>query len=258
MTRPPLSWAYGVTACAARLPDLLPATLTSLAAAGFTDPRLFVDGAGEPAALSLLPPEFRRLPVSARTPAVGAFGNWWLALVELWVRNPAADRYAVFQDDVLAVRGLRAYLDRTAGHRRAYWNLYTFLDNERVVRGQPVGTWHEGAVRQGRDPANPRPDPLGRQCGAGALGLVFPRDAVPVLLGAGEVTGKPAADRNAKKNIDGAVATALNAAGFREWVHCPSLLFHAGRHSTVEPGKEWVSHAKSWAGEGFDLDQLGR
>lgn len=258
VSRPPLLWAYGVTSVPERAGDLLPATLRSLAAAGFPAPRVFLD-APDP------PPPGGHPPAApfagARDGRLGCFLRWYTALVELFGRNPVADRYALFQDDVLAVRGLRDYLNAvTPRHpKNVYWNLYTFLNNEAVARNTPFGGWAESAPWPQRDgsPRPPNPDgspPL--QSGCGALGLVFPRDAVIALLSDRGFVSHPAHDRYPRKNVDGQVVMALNAAGFREWVSNPTLLYHAGRHSTTEPGKEWVSLAKSWMGENWDATSL--
>lgn len=242
-------WSYGVITVPARRAEL-PATLASLAAAGFDRPRLFVDGPGaDHAGLGL--------PVTTRGERLGVVGNWVAALWELYVLAPAADLYAVFQDDVRAVRGLRGYLGASCRHPRAYWNPLTFRENERAVAGAPPGTWREAAVRELRT-TPPRPDPEGRQTGLGALGLVFTRDGVQALLGSPLLAAKPAHADRPRANLDGIVVEAMNAAGWRELVHAPSLLGHAGRYSTVEPGKEWETAAGSFPGEGWDARDLLR
>lgn len=253
--RPPLTWAYGVITVPDRRQDLLPDTLRSLARAGFPEPRLFVDGGGWATRAEY---QGFNLPVTVRDgPAVGVFLNWYLALLELYGRNPQAERYAIFQDDVLAVHGLREYLDRTTRRpEKAYWNLYTFLNNEPHMAGSRMGTWKEAAILTGRDPANPIPDPERRQCGAGALGLVFTREGVQTLLASKQMAVHPSTTDYPRKNVDGQVVGAMNAAGWREWVHYPSLLYHAGVLSTVEPGKQWATLARSWPGEDWDARTL--
>lgn len=232
--RPPALWSYGIITVPERA-ELLANTRRSLAQAGFPDPLLFADAA-EP------------------TERLGVVGNWVNALWRLYVRCPVADFYAVFQDDILAVTGLREYLSATCRQPQVYWNLYTYMNNEEVTRTAPVGTWHESAIRSGRDKANPRPDPGRRQTGLGALGLVFKRDGVQTLLTSPILIDRPAAadPLRSKKNLDGAVVEAMNAAGYRELVHQPTLLCHTGKFSTLERGKEWASFARSWTGEATD------
>src|SRR5688572_13834079 len=93
-------WAYGVTTVPKRRRDLLPRTLGSLAAGGFAAPWLFVDGCDElPGWRAEFVAPGRAAGVTCRYPLVRAYANWGLALGELWLRDPHADRYAVFQDD---------------------------------------------------------------------------------------------------------------------------------------------------------------
>src|SRR6185503_20920621 len=81
------TWAYGVTTVPSRRETTLPRTLASLAAAGFASPRLRVD--------------------DVENDRLYAPGNWWLLLHELWIRSEGgADFYAIFQDDVIAAKGL--------------------------------------------------------------------------------------------------------------------------------------------------------
>lgn len=116
-----IKWQYGITTVPRRRDDELPRTLHSLALAGFDKPRLFVDGCDDTRSWMN---EFG-LEVTPRHPPVKAYGNWLLALAELFIRDPAADRYAIFQDDIIASKNLRKYLDRCTYPVRGYWNLYT-------------------------------------------------------------------------------------------------------------------------------------
>src|SRR5689334_3053216 len=102
-----MEWSVGVTTVPARAGVMLPRTLASLAAGGFDRPRLFVDGSDDVQSWKAM----FRLPASCRWPRVKPFGNWVLALWELWLREPDADRWAIFQDDLVCVRNLRPYLE---------------------------------------------------------------------------------------------------------------------------------------------------
>lgn len=219
---PKMTWAYGVTTVPSRA-DLLRRTLASLHAGGFDAPRLFVDD-----------PRDR----------LGPWGRWWLGLHELVVRNPTADRFAMFQDDVVCVRNLRAYLDRQRYPARGYWNLFTFLSAEWDAASKRG--WFESPPAGGRDG-----DP-NVQRGAGALALVFSRDAAWSLLGAPDAIRKAASTHLPDRNIDGAVVNALNAAGYREYVHAPSLVQHTGTDSVARPGKVWEARSETFPGEGVD------
>jgi hypothetical protein len=237
-----MNWACGVTTVPERL-NILPKTLKSLEEAGFSDPWLFVDGAYG------VPDPYRDLAsqrVSTRWPKIRVLGNWYLGLVELMVRNPLADVYAMFQDDLLACRNVRQHVDAYFLKPRplTYLNLYSTGPNE---RHKDPG-WYEGCLLH--------PNSTSRlQKGIGALGLVLPRLAVIDLLSSVDWVQKPlAASCLSWKNVDGGVVNALNRKGWREMVHAPSLLQHIGSESTLgNPGSTSVS----WPGESFDaLEKL--
>lgn len=244
MSKAPVRWAYGVTTVPARRDDLLPRTLASLRAAGFDRPRLFVDGCDDNPTSWVN--EFG-LEVTARTgPPVRTAGSWVLALWELYARDPSAHRFAVFQDDVLAYRNLRGYLDSLAIPEDGYWNLYTF-------------PWVTGP---GGSPGRQAPPPAGHpggfyrsnQMGRGALGLVFGRQAVISLLGSGYMADRFQDAHRGHRSVDGAVVTAMKRTGYTEWVHDPTLLQHTGEVSSM--GNVRHPTADSWRGEGFDATEL--
>lgn len=234
-----LRWAIGVTTVPQRSEDLLPRTLASLEAAGFGAPRLFVDG------WSRFADRNEHL-TTVREPRLHCAGNWLLALAELWLRDPTADRWAIFQDDLIACRRLRAYLDACPFPERGYLNLYTFASNQerapKTVDGKDrmVG-WYRS-----------------NQLGRGALGLVFDRAGVIALLGSRHVWARnvpdPKAPERRTKAIDGGIVTAMQEAGWAEWVHNPSLIQHTGDVSTV--GNLPHAIAPSFRGEGFDAMEL--
>lgn len=233
------TWAYGVTCVPARFDRLLPRTLESLAAAGWDRPRLFVDGTGadpgwQPGRVGC------RDGWTVRDPALGAFGNWVLALWELWVRAPRADLFALFQDDLVCVRNLRAYVEREAvkpsGMR--FFNLYTAAPGRQdpPPRSLPGGAgWYHGndMVR-------------------GALALVLPAAAVRAVLADPGVVARPLDAQKGTRNIDGAVSEALRPRGWREWVHAPSPVQHTGGDcSTLAPAKHHKP-AADFPGEAWD------
>lgn len=219
-----MQWACGVTTVPARR-ELLVTTLKSLEAAGFHCPHLFVDGGH--VQLPYLQPN-----VTTRSTAVGVYGNWVLSLAELYILNPKADRYAIFQDDLVACRNLKRYLDGVKMPERGYLNLFTYRQVPFTERG-----WH-----------------LSNQYGRGALALVFDGDAVAALLTHQRMVDKPRTVANRTKVVDGAVALAMQSAGWKEWVHNPSLVNHAGDASTV--GNRAGRRADSFVGEDFDASAL--
>lgn len=232
-TRPmtPLTWSYGVTTVPSRRDDLLPRTLASLKRAGFDAPRLFVDGADGGAGLSY-EREFG-LPVTARWPLSRAHNNWYLALTELYVREPRADRYAIFQDDVVAVRNLRSYLDGAPYRANTYLNLYTFPENAAVVPSGAADGFH---------PSN--------QKGKGALGLVFDSVACRTLLMSEHMLRRPESPPRGWEAIDGGVVDSLRKAGYKEVCHRPSLLDHTGEVSSL--GHKAYPSGVGFPGEDFD------
>lgn len=234
-----IRWAYGITTVPERRYDLLPRTVASLRLAGFDRPRLFVDGCSHHQAESY-EQEFR-LSVTARTTHLRVAANWTLALLELFSRVPTADRYAIFQDDLVACRNVRPYLDQQSMPERGYWNLFCFFDND----DQSVHldrTWFQSAKIR-------RQVPTDRQTGRGAVALVFSREAVITLLSSRRFMERPATV-NGHVLIDAGVVSAMNEAGWREWVHRPSLFQHTGAVSTIGHHPHPAAH--SFPGEDQD------
>lgn len=231
-TPPPakgLSWSYGVMTVPARRATHLPRTLASLATAGFDAPRLFVDGEAD---CQSWRSQFG-LEVTCRWPNLRTFGNWAFALAELYVRDPWAERFAVFQDDLVCCRDLRAYLDSCEYPTgKGYWNLYLFPKNEAHAVRQGREGWYESNQR-----------------GLGAVGLVFDREAVLALLTSRHMAERPLDRRRGWRAVDGGIVTAMNKAGYREMVHYPSLVQHTGDVSSM--GNKPHPLAGSFRGEGW-------
>lgn len=195
-----MKWSYGVTTVPQREGSLLPRTLQSLAQAGFDNPRVFVDR------------------------GLGAFGNWFLALHELLIREPESDLYALFQDDVLACSFLREYVSRCPYPTNGYLNLITYPYNELAFSLGERG-WR-----------------LATGSGKGAQGLVFSRDALVALISERGFVERSLNTQDSplggklkrgQRNIDGGVVEAMRRAGYKEYVHFPSLLDHTGTESAI-------------------------
>jgi hypothetical protein len=237
-----MEWVCGLTTVPSRFDGLLPKTLASLRAGGFPNPRLFIDGAGVPDGLDL--------PISLRIPPLRPFGNWALGLAELYLREPHADRYAMFQDDLLCYRNLRTYLDACTYPEKGYWNLITQIDNEKVIGGKPEG-WRASNQR-----------------GRGAVALVFSNEAVRVLLKHPHMVDRPLDPKRGWRTIDGGIVESFRKARWEEWVHNPSLVLHTGEASTIierrvnpdgsireVPNKRYAP-ALTWRGEDYDALSL--
>jgi hypothetical protein len=194
-----MNWSYGITTVPERVSTLLPQTIASLAAAGFDRPILFVDGHIR---------GYDELEVVCHR-RVGQLRNWMHALFYLFMTRDA-DRYAIFEDDVLASRQLREYLDRCPPGR-VYWNLIT-LDENRPFTNDTPG-WHES-----------------NQLGRSACGLVFDRSTVDCLLRMERFVRGPGAGETMS---DAIVIATLKSLGYKELVHYPSLLQHTGVQSTL-------------------------
>lgn len=222
-------WAYGITTIPMRLTTTFPKTLASLSAAGFDKPRLFVDDAQTDEA-------YRKfgLEVTTHYPKIKAYGNWILALGELYLRNPNMDRYAIFQDDVIAYRNLRAYLDSCDYPDNGYWNLYSYPPPKGTVLPNSKG-WH-----------------LSNQKGKGALGLVFSLQAVRTLLLHQHLVDRARDPNDGWKKIDGGVVDAMLKARGREYVHNPSLVQHIGSFSSLHNRPTPHKPATTFLGESYD------
>lgn len=226
---PVLKWSYGVTTVPQRRHDLLPRTLNSLILAGFDRPRLFVDGASTGFGDLGLETTYHQ-------PALRTFGNWITALWELYIREPMADRYAIFQDDFVTCRNLRRYLETVEYPENGYLNLYTFPCNQQLAPG--LG-WY---------PSD--------QMGKGALALVFNKSAVTELLSSEHMAMRPQHAVRGHKSVDGGIVTALKATNRKEYVHNPSLVQHTGDVSSMGNGTH--QHAISFRGEQWDAMEMLR
>lgn len=246
-------WAYGVTTVPSRRTTLLPRTLQSLVEAGFDRPRLFIDGG--------LPSKDDYgsfgLETTYRYPPVRCYGNWILALAELYIREPTAERFGIFQDDFVTYKNLRRYLDACAYPDHGYWNLYTFPSNQLLAPGVGEGgRWY-----------------LSNQFGRGAVALVFSLEAVLTLLtyqgpalsreqlrekvAACHMVDRPLDAGRGWRSVDGGVVEAMKKAGWKEYVHNPSLVQHTGKQSTVEASHDGQKLAISFRGEHYNaLDML--
>lgn len=209
-------WAVGLTTVPQRA-AIRGRTVRSLAGAGFAAPLVHEDD------------------------GVRAYGAWVLTLVELLCRQPTADLYAIFQDDVLVSRGLREYVEAAGLPAQSYANLLTNGVNE-------------GLARPGWFPSD--------QMGKGACGLILPREAVYDLLSSRLSWERTRIPGRGHRNIDGAVCEALVRHGPRRWVevcHSPSPLQHVGDESIINldtPEHPRQPRAATWRGEAYNLLNL--
>lgn len=233
-----MKWAYGVTTVPERKDTLLPRTLASLAAAGFDKPRLFIDGAN-----SIEPWANLGLDLTLRYPRIRTHGNFVLGLYELFIRDPDADRYVMFQDDILCVKNLKEYLEVSTTHEKCFWSLFTFPINYDLAKG--VRGWFRA-----------------NQLGKGAVGLVFSREGLKLLVGhqhmVDRVENRKIEPRNGwhvgEERVDGGVVESFKKSGWTEMCHNPSLTQHIGDQSTM--GHMRYPEANSFPGAEVDVVEL--
>lgn len=227
-----MKWAYGVTTVPDRAHDQLPNTLKSLETAGFDNPRLFIDGTD-----STKDYDHLGLQMTTHFQRVQAFGNWVLALWELYIREPKADRYAIFQDDFVTYHNLKDYLESCKFPKRGYWNLYTFPQNQIRCPSDTYEGWF-----------------LSNQLGLSAIGLIFNHETIPMLLSHPHLVEKPRHVQYAHRKIDGCVVDTMKKLGMQEFVHSPSLTQHTGKVSTLGNHKQAL--ASKFYGQDFDAREL--
>lgn len=210
-----VTWSYGVTTVPQRRKLYLPKTLESLKCGGFDKPTLFIDGITHLEAITF-EREFGLEVVSRGPTRIKTFGNWVLALAELYIRNPNSDRYVLFQDDLITYPNLRHYLDKITFPDKGYWNLYTYPTNMRgVPKDNSVGFF------------------TSNQYGKSALGLVFNSTGVQLLLTCLRFIDRPKNLEKGWKNIDGGVISSMKKLSYIEYCHYPSLLQHTGKESAI-------------------------
>lgn len=232
MTSRAMVWAYGITTVPSRFNDVFLRTLASLRAGGFDKPHLFIDGGKRLADYEAL-----GLEMTVHFSPVRTFGNWILSLGELYIRNPNADRFAIFQDDFVTYRNLRGYLERSPFPQQGYLNLYTFPSNQTLAPKEMSAGWY-----------------LSNQLGRGAVALVFNREGVKQLLHHTHMINKPTDPHKGHKSVDGAISEAFRNLGWKEFVHNPSLVQHTGVASSMRNPPHPL--ATSFKGEDFDAMEL--
>ncbi|MES2789464.1 MAG: hypothetical protein V4719_07570 [Planctomycetota bacterium] len=199
-----------MTTAPRRIPTLAE-SLASVAAAGWSSLRLFA----EPG--SLIPKEWSHLPVSWRDQVLGAYPNWLMGLQELYLRQPHADAYLMFQDDLLMAADTRRYLE------------YALWPNpEAGIVSLYCPSHHGNAADAGFHRLDPG-------WGAwGALAYVFTPESLLGLLSDYRVQCHRRYGRaNGLKNIDSVAGEWCLRTGRPYYVHVPSLLQHTGSASTL-------------------------
>lgn len=228
-----------VTSVGSRVADgTLARTYTSLKRAGISVSRVYIDGVSA-SDLALAVNTFGPNVTARLGQPAGAYSSWMSTAWELLTRNPEADRYVIFQDDIVASLGLAEFLANTVIPDHGYCNLCTYPENAKIA--------HESGWS------------LSNQLGLGAQGLMFNRDTFAKLLSTSHLVLRviredAASKRRRAKYIDGAIVTALKERSIKEYVHNPSPICHVGEKSTI--GNHVQPPTALWRGEDFDLRTL--
>lgn len=236
-----MNWKYAITSVPERWSTTLLATVRSLHSGGFEKPVVFVDSVADDLRPMRLggtavveadgADDFYPVELIHGTSRAGCFGNWVRAATELYHSDPFADRYAIFQDDIVCSRNLRQWFDASPPPDSDYVNLCTYPNNLAARTG-----WY------------PAPD----YCGLGAQALVFSNAGMQALLNSPLLRSHPKDRHRGHRAVDGVVKTAMKAAGFIEFVHNPSPVKHCGQTvSTL--GTERQPETAAFMGEDFDL-----
>lgn len=225
-------WTCGICTVPQRRTTTLPKTIHSILSSGFPSPHLFIDvqpneGSGEYPYIPDVIKEYQTdfgFNFTLHSTNIRAFGNWYLALGELYIRNPHANRYALFQDDIILCSDLREYLELSQYPDKGYMNLMTFPQNEAEKFNYfPKETPEEKMI--GWYPSN--------QKGKSATGYVFDRNTVLEILRSEHMQRRMQDEKKGHQNIDGALSDTLRMRGYTEYVHSPSLIRHIGTETTM-------------------------
>ena len=222
----PATWCYAVTTVPSRMSTTLPRTLSSLAESGFDAPLLSVDGEQ-----SSEWDKFQ-LEMIYRGKNIKTTGHWLMTLMEMYIRHPWTERYAIFQDDFVCVKNLKQYLSSQPIPEKGYLNLLTFMDNETIIADTKHG-WH-----------------LSHQTGRGAVALVFRNEGARTLLSHPYMMSRFLDAIRGIRVLDGGIVDAMKISGWSEYIHNPSLVQHIGTQSSM--GNKRHPTAKSFPGSAFD------
>lgn len=242
-----IEWSYGVTTVPSRF-DSVKRTLDSLKNGGFDQPRLFIDGCRYEDVPQWLQREYE---CTCRNPALLTAANWHLSAMELYLRNPWADYYAVFQDDIIVVSHLRDYLSSISFPKNGYLNLYTFPENHYEVVHKTDA--FENGIIKGFYTSN--------QWGKSACALVFNNEGMRLLLSDNRLVNRHTDQQpsyrggfKGQRSIDGAIVESMKLHDFKEYVHNPSLIQHVGDQSSMNNPQ--FQKAPTFPGEDFDARTL--
>lgn len=182
--------AYAVTTCPRKV-STLHATLNALDRAGWDEPLIIDD-------------QHKRR---------GAAGNWLVALTDLYIQQPNAQRYAIFQDDIDVRAHARAVVDALEMPPRA-GVLSLYVPAKYTARTSGVHR-HDKLI--------------------GALALILPAGPVRELLASGMLASYRATGPNDGRYLDVKLGEWMQEQDYAIYYYHPSLVQHTGEHSTLYP-----------------------
>ena len=222
----PIQWAVGMTTAPRRIPTL-ETSLDYLRRAGWSEVQLAVDGTAS------LPPARTADHVSLRAPAVGAWPNFYLTMLELTLSRPDADAIMMVQDDAQFYdrENVREYLESILwpAETPGIISLYCSAAYTRETLGWAVGD---------------------KRWEWGALAFVFPAELARRFVCDPVVIQHRWTDRGLRF-IDDVIGEWAERNAIPIWYPSPSLVQHIGDTSTVWPGipAEGYRRADSFAGD---------
>lgn len=230
---PVTTWATGVIT-APRGDRTLPRCLESLAAAGWDSPWVFAEAGAAP-------PEVSTGQVVARcAPALGAWANWLLGLIELVQREPRADAYLMVEDDALFCRNVRALLEQLLwpANPTACVSLY-------CSQAYQMGSAGFHVIDRGWDLI-------------GAVAMVFPNESAHRLITDDHVVRhRRDGPYDGRKNNDSVIGRWAREIGWPVYLCCPSLVQHIGHCSTIGAyGAQGDRAAADFPGVEYDATAL--
>jgi hypothetical protein len=205
-------WAVGVTT-APRPQETLSLCLDSLARAGWSAPRLFIDSGAD------IAERFSHLPITLRAPRVGAWPNYYLGLAELLMREPTADAYFMVQDDAILYdrEDLSAYLEAALWPHEPVGAVSLYCPKTYT---QPEPGWHRRADLWVY----------------GAVAFVFPRESAKRFIADRAVLEHRWSERNeGRAQIDLTIGHWAQRSALPIYYPTPSLVQHIGDTSTLWP-----------------------
>ena len=198
-----MRWSVGVLT-APRPRSRLAETVRSLAQAGWSDLTLRAEP-GTPVAQ-----DRRGVRVVVNDRRLGPHLNFRTTLHGLLTEQPAADAYAVFEDDILVTKNLRSWLESRGlwpSDRVGVLSLFTAAVNDR-----PEDGWHPCVGLPGR--------------AYGAQAFVFPPDCARAYLAMPQ-------PRSTWGQQDYWVGWWCLKSGLEYWMHSPSFVRHIGDASSI-------------------------